>query len=180
MDIASRRTTWQAAGLMLAGALVGGVLAAEVTANAASPGANSSGTRPAAQSAYGEGPMAAGPGGPGRFAGPGHRGFGLDQSGTVTAVGTDLVTIKTANGTKTYSVDSHSDIDKNGEAHLSDLKAGDAVHFVVRPGTSTIAVLHAGNEALNRPAMGSGRHGGGGPCPNMGGARPTPSPSSST
>ena len=31
----------------------------------------------------------------------------------------------------------HSDIDKNGEATLSDLKAGDAVHFAVRPGTST-------------------------------------------
>lgn len=89
------------------------------------------------------------------------------QAGTVTAVGTKSVTIKSGSSTKTYAVDANSDIDKNGEAKLSDLTAGDAVHFAVRPGTSTIAVLHAGDEALNRPGFGSGRPGG--PCPGMDG-----------
>ena len=103
------------------------------------------------------------------------------QAGTVTSVGTNSVTIKSAAGTKTYAVDANSDIDKSGEATLSDLKAGDAVHFAVRPGTSTIGVLHAGDEALNRPA---GRHG---PCPNGGGhdgdgpaASASPAPTSSS
>src|SRR5207302_10929401 len=97
-------------------------------------------------------------------------------------VGAKSVTIKSGSATKTYGVDTNSDIDKNGEAKLSDLKSGDAVHFAVRPGTSTIAVLHAGDEALNRPAFGAG--GPGGPCPSGGdhdgdhpawGASPAPS-----
>lgn len=104
------------------------------------------------------------------------------QAGTVTAVGSNSVTIKGASGPKTYTVDADSDIDKNGDAKLSDLKAGDAVHFVVRPGTSTIAVLHAGDEAKDRPAFGPGGPGGpGGPCP--GGRHhdgPAPAPTSSS
>jgi hypothetical protein len=101
------------------------------------------------------------------------------QAGTVTAVGSKSVTIKTTDGTKTYAVDAQSDIDKNGEAKLSDLKVGDAVHFFVRPGTSTIAVLHAGDEAKNGPGFGRGHHG---PCPGMdgdgpGGMGPRPSAS---
>lgn len=101
------------------------------------------------------------------------------QAGTVTAVGTTSVTIRSASGTKPYTVDANSDIDKSGEAKLSDLKAGDAVHFAVRPGTSTIAVLHAGDEAKNMPA--GGRHHG--PCPGgrMGpgdGPQPNAAPSS--
>jgi len=191
MELTTRKTAWQAAGFVLAGALAGGVLAAQVSASA------SSGGTPATSSAYTEAPpMAGGPGdlgsrGPG---GPGH-GFGLALSGTVTAVDVTgkTVTIKTSSATTTYKVDAQSDIDKNGEATLSDLKAGDAVRFGVRPGTSTIAVLHAGDEAKDRPAMGAGgpvgpgsRHGGHGPCPNMGSApgsatpAPTPTSSSST
>jgi hypothetical protein len=97
------------------------------------------------------------------------------QAGTVAAVGTNSVGIKTTAGTKTYAVDANSDIDKNGEAQLSDLKVGDAVHFAVRPGTSTIGVLHAGDEAKNAPA--GGRHHGG-PCPDgqMGPGPGAPSP----
>jgi len=109
------------------------------------------------------------------------------QAGTVTAVGAKSVTIKSGTSTKTYAVDANSDIDKNGEAKLADLKSGDAVHFAVRPGTSTIAVLHAGDEALNRPAFGGGHPGG--PCPAGGhgdgdgdgpaaGASPAPTSSS--
>jgi len=171
----SGRTTAQAAGLLLAGAVAGGVLAATFTASASSPAAGSPG--PSSYAATGPG---AGGYGPDRHHGPGR--FGPMQAGTVTSVGTKSVTIKSTAGTKTYAVDSNSDIDKNGEAKLSDLKAGDAVHFVVRPGTSTIAVLHAGDEALNRPAFGHG-----GPCPDGGhhdgdhpapGASPAPTSSS--
>jgi hypothetical protein len=75
------------------------------------------------------------------------------------------VTIKTSAGTKTYAVTASSDIDKNGEATLSDLKAGDAVRFDVVPNTSTIGHLHAGDEALARP---SGRHCDGRPPPPPG------------
>ena len=112
------------------------------------------------------------------------------QSGTVTAVGSTTVSIKSAAGTKTYTVDANSDIDKNGEAKLSDLKAGDAVRFFVRPRTSTIAVLHAGDEAKDRPGFGfGGPDGHHGPCPGMGGpppgaprapGAPAPAPSASS
>jgi preprotein translocase subunit YajC len=81
--------------------------------------------------------------------GPGH-GHGLPLSGTVTAVGSSTVTIKTSSATITYQVDSNSDIDKNGEAQLSSLKVGDAVRFSVKDG-NLIDILHAGDEALNRP-----------------------------
>jgi hypothetical protein len=95
----------------------------------------------------------------------------LPLSGTVTAVGTDSVTIKTSSGTSTYVVTSASDIDKNGEAQLSDLAVGDAVTFstVGSDTTPTIDKLHAGDEALDRPQ---------GP-PLAGSSNPTGSSSSS-
>ena len=80
----------------------------------------------------------------------GHGGGGaLDLSGTVTAVGGTDVTIQTSSASTTYTVTSSSDIDKNGEAKLSDLKVGDAVTFSVT-GT-TIEKLHAGDETKNVP-----------------------------
>ena len=79
----------------------------------------------------------------------------------MTAVGSSSVTIKTSSGTTEYKVDNNSDIDKNGEAKLSDLKVGDAVRFSVNTG-NTIAILHAGDEALNHPQRpGSGGESGG-------------------
>jgi|SRR5947209_8840012 len=161
----SGRTTAQAAGLLVAGAVAGAVLAVTFTATASSPSAGTPG--PTSYAATGPGPGGYGFGdhrGPGRF--------GAGQAGAVTAVGTKSVTIKSASGNKTYSVDANSDIDKNGEAKLSDLKAGDAVRFGVLPGTSTIAVLHAGDEARDRPAFGHE----GGPCPggHHGGDHPAP------
>jgi Cu/Ag efflux protein CusF len=83
---------------------------------------------------------------------------GLSLSGTVTAVGTSSVTIKTANGTVSYAVTANSDIDKNGEAKLSDLKVGDAVRFSITTtsGKPAIDKLHAGNEQLDRPSRPSG------------------------
>ena len=79
----------------------------------------------------------------------------LSKTGTVTAVGTASVTI----GGTVYAVDSSSDIDKNGKAALSDLAVGDAVRFstVTTSGVVTVAVLHAGSEALDRPAGPPGR-----------------------
>src|SRR5262245_5143883 len=74
-------------------------------------------------------------------------------NGTVTAVGSNSVTIKTSSGTTTYGVTSASDIDKNGEAQLSDLKVGDAVRFTTKTanGATIIDKLHAGDEAKDRP-----------------------------
>jgi hypothetical protein len=87
--------------------------------------------------------------------GPG--GYGLPgATGTVTAVGSDSVTIKSPSGTKTYPVTSASDIDKYGEATLADLKSGDKVWFDTTTvnGKTIINHLHAGNEALDRPPGG--------------------------
>lgn len=84
--------------------------------------------------------------------GPGGRGGGLGLSGTVTAVGTSSVTIKTSSGTTVYAVTASSDIDKNGESTLSQLKAGDAVRFSVMSSNSKqIDKLHAGDEAKDMP-----------------------------
>jgi len=82
-----------------------------------------------------------------------HGGHGLGLSGTVTAVGSSNVTIKTATGsTITYTVNNASDVDKNGEAQLSSLAAGDAFRYSVNSGTTTIDKLHAGNEAQDMPS----------------------------
>ncbi|HET6209033.1 MAG TPA: hypothetical protein VFD94_01545 [Jatrophihabitans sp.] len=96
--------------------------------------------------------------GPGH-AGPGH-GLGLGLAGTVTAVGTSSVTIKTSTATTSYQVNGNSDIDKNGEAKLSDLKVGDAVRFNLTSG-NVIDKLHAGDEALDRPQGHPGEGSGG-------------------
>lgn len=83
----------------------------------------------------------------------GGRGGALDMSGTVTAVGTGTVTIKTASATTVYTVTSGSDIDKNGEATLSALAVGDTVTFDVDSTHATqIDKLHAGDETKNMPS----------------------------
>lgn len=142
MDL-SRRTAVQAGGLLLVGAVAGGVLAATVGASASSsppPSASYAAGGAPADSRHGWG------GGP-------HR---LPLTGTVTSVGSGSVTITVGGASKTYVVDGNSDIDKNGEAKLSDLAAGDAVRFALRPDGKTIAVLHAGDEAKDRPAPPAG------------------------
>jgi hypothetical protein len=95
-----------------------------------------------------------------------HHGGALDLSGTVCALGSDSVTIKTSSATTVYTIDSASDVDKNGEAKLSDLSVGDAVRFSVRSGTTTIDKLHAGDEAQDRPAGGPGGGGQDGVVPS--------------
>jgi hypothetical protein len=152
-------TRWaKPVGLLAGGALIGGVLAATLNAGAA-PSPTPSPTSP-------PGYAMPHPGHP--FGGHGFRGHMLNQTGTVTKVSTSSVTIKTSAATTTYAVNSKSDIDKNGEAKLSDLKVGDAVRFsvVTVNGKPTIAILHAGNEALNMPRHGNGD------CPGMGGTSP--------
>ena len=112
-----------------------------------------------------------GPGGPGGFGGfAGGRGpdgaagpfAGVKpQTGTVTAVGSDTVTIKTSTATTTFSTTSTSRIDKNGKATLADVKVGDTVFFsTTTDGGTVIAALHDGK----LPTMAFGdRHGFGGP-----------------
>lgn len=114
---------------VVAGAIVGGTVLSNAATTSPTPGSSSSPSQP--QDRHGPGGM-------------------LNLSGTVTAVGSSSVTIRTSTGTTTYQVDSHSDIDKNGEAQLSSLKPGDAVRFSVTSG-NVIDKLHAGNEALNMP-----------------------------
>jgi hypothetical protein len=154
-------TRWaMPAGLLAGGALIGGVLAATLNAGAAPSPTPSPSSPPGYAMPF-----------PGHPYGHGFRGHMLDQTGTVTKVGTNSVTIKTSTATTAYAVNSNSDIDKNGEAKLSALKVGDAVRFsvVTVNGKPAIAVLHAGNEALNMPRHGNGDcHGMGGTSPNGG------------
>lgn len=121
---------------VVAGAIVGATVlsGAATTASPAAPNGSSQQERPF--------------GGNGNGHGPGRGGLGL--TGTVTAVGSASVTIKTSTATTTYKVDGTSDIDKNGEAKLSELKVGDAVRFSVTS-SNVIDKLHAGDEALDRP-----------------------------
>ena len=133
----NRARRWAAgSALLVGGAVGGGILAGSLTAGAST----TSTTTP--QTAAG--PSNATPRTPPGFPG-GASGYGLNESGTVTAVGTSSVTIKTSTGTTTYAVNSGSDIDKNGEASLSSLKVGDAVTFstVTSGSTQTIAILPA-------------------------------------
>jgi preprotein translocase subunit YajC len=129
-----RRGVVVGAGLLGAGVIAGAIIGSTVLSGAA--------TTPSPTA-----PPAAGSAGAPFGHGPGR---GLALSGTVTAVGSSSVTIKTASGTTTYKVDATSDIDKNGEAKLSALKVGDAVRFSVT-GANVIDKLHAGDEALDRP-----------------------------
>jgi hypothetical protein len=103
-----------------------------------------------------------GPGGPGR-GGPGFGGFAGVQplTGTVTAVGTDTVGIKTSTATTTYSVTSTTRIEKNGKATLTDVKVGDTVFFATTTtGGTVIANLFDGKLPT---VAGLGGHGPGGP-----------------
>ena len=83
-------------------------------------------------------------------------GGALSLSGTVTAVSSSSVTIKTSTATTVYSVTSASDIDKNGEATVSALVVGDKVTFSVNSANARqIDKLHAGDETKNLPTGGA-------------------------
>ena len=134
-----RRGVATGAALVGVGVVAGAIVGATVLSDAATT--NSTAAPNSSSFQQQEGTFHPGGRGPGR---------GLDLSGTVTAVGSSSVTIRTSTGTTTYRVDGNSDIDKNGEAKLSDLKVGDAVRFGVTSG-NVIGILHAGDEALDRP-----------------------------
>ncbi len=129
---------------VLAGGAAGAVIATAVGAGATTSGTGTASDLVAAASGAPGNPGAAAPA----------RGHGLPLTGTVTAVGKDSVTITTSSGTTTYAVTSSSDIDKNGEAQLSDLAVGDAVRFSTQTsnGATVIDKLHAGDEAKDMPA----------------------------
>lgn len=152
------RKTMATVALATAGVAGGAVLGATVSAGATTPSTSAatstSSTSSGAPTSGASAPASGAPTGS-RPSGsmPAYRVPGL--SGTVTAVGSSSVTIKSSTGTTTtYAVTSSSDIDKNGEATLSDLKVGDAVTYSVESGTSTPTIdkLHAGSEALDRPS----------------------------
>ncbi len=164
---ASRGQVWgKKAGLVGVGLLAGGILAGTVSATAASS------PTPAPTPA----PASAGSTPGDTMSGEAHRGFKhrLSLAGTVQSVGASTVTITTSSGATTYAVTADSDIDKNGEAKLSNLVVGDAVRFstVTTDGKPTIDKLHAGNETKNRP-QGQYRYG------DRDGA-PSPAPSGAT
>jgi hypothetical protein len=145
-----------AIGLLGAGVAAGAVIGATTLSNAAttpstSAGTSSSGTSSSASSS-GTSSSGTSSSASSEAAEP-HHGGGLDLSGTVTAVGSSSVTIKTASGTVQYAVLSSSDIDKNGESSLGKLAVGDAVTYSADTvnGASTIDKLHAGTESLNQP-----------------------------
>ena len=142
----SSRRRWTGVGLVAAGLVAGGVLAGTLGASAAT-GSSTPTAGYSTGSSYGT------PGADTDPAGEHGGGHGLDLSGTVTAVGSTSVTIKTTSGTVTYAVSGTSDIDKNGEAQLSSLAVGDAVTFSTTTSGSTVSIdkLHAGNETLDRP-----------------------------
>ena len=166
-SVRAKPKLWVSASLLTAGLASGVYLGGTLTSGAATP-SSTTGVSSAATGSTATGNTATGstagnmPAPPGSGAGTGSTGSTsgppagapkgaptLPKSGTVTAVGSNSVTI---DGT-TYAVTSSSDIDKNGEATLSDLVVGDTVTFstVSSASTPTIDKLHAGNEALDRP-----------------------------
>ncbi len=91
------------------------------------------------------------------------------ETGTVTAVGTDTVGIKTSTATTTYSVPSTSHILKAGTTKptLADVKVGDTVFFTVTTkGGTVIANLFDGKLPT---IAGHAGPGGGGPGFGFGG-----------
>lgn len=143
-------------GLAVGGLVAGVVLAGTVGAQAAS---STPTPKPAASSASGSTAADPHPGDNGADGVPEsqeHHGggrHGLDLSGTITAVGSSSVTIKTSTASTTYSVTSNSDIDKHGEAALANLAIGDKVTFSV-DGGKVIDKLHTGDETKNMPQRG--------------------------
>jgi hypothetical protein len=141
--IRSKPKLWASAGLVTAGLAAGGILGTTMSASASTTSTTSNSSSTNATPSGGSPPGPPGAGAAGRTY------QGLADRGTVTAVGSARVTIDG----KVYAVTSNSDIDKNGEATLSDLAVGDTVTFstVSSATTPTIDKLHAGSEALDRP-----------------------------
>jgi hypothetical protein len=69
--------------------------------------------------------------------------LGLVRAGTVTAVGTSTVTIRTSTGTSTYAVEAGHEIDNLGAAAGRALKVGDGLEFSTTSASDTITILQA-------------------------------------
>lgn len=135
----SRIAAWTAAGVLAGGVIAGVVVAQLGVAGAANPR-----PRPVA-GVPGWGPEM-GMGFGGRMMGPGSRVLHGEatvrtpdgnqvvsvQNGSLTAVGTDTITVKSSDGfTRDYTVDKNTRISLNGaDGALSKLKTGDDVHVV--------------------------------------------------
>lgn len=139
--LSRKAKAWLGTGLVGSGLVSGAILGSTLTAGASSASSVLTASSTGSSSSGGSG-------GSGTSSQPPAY-HGLPNSGTVTAVGSSSVTIDG----KTYAVTSNSDIDKNGEATLSQLAVGDAVTFSTDPSASTPTIdkLHAGNESLDRP-----------------------------
>jgi hypothetical protein len=139
-ELRTKPKLWLSAGLVAVGLAGGAILGATMSASA------STGTTQPSNSNGSSSSSTSTPSSP--DADP--RGGDLTNSGTVTAVGSNSVTIDG----KAYVVGSNSDIDKNGESSVSNLAVGDKVIFSTDTSTSTPTIdkLHTGNESLNRPA----------------------------
>jgi hypothetical protein len=151
------RGRWAMAGLLAAGAAVGAIAVSQLhghSTSTATPAANTGTANGGTQGQVpglgngqlpGNGRIPGGTGGgPGGLAGEQH------ISGTVTAVGSSSVTVKSSSGTATYAVTSSSEIVRNGQAvSLTAIKAGDAafVHVYPSNGTMTVERLFAGTNA---------------------------------
>ncbi len=139
-QIRTKPKHWASACLVAAGLASGTVIGATMTTGAS---AGASPVVSATSSSTGSSSLSSSPPDQGGYQVP-------DKTGTVTAVGSKSVTIDG----KIYAVTSGSDIDKNGEAALSNLAVGDKVTFNTDSSVSTPTIdkLHAGSEALDRPA----------------------------
>jgi hypothetical protein len=156
-----RRTTLIRAGLVAAGGLVGALAVTTLHHGASQP------LTPAANAGTLNGGGTQGlPGQPaaGGFA-PGGRAGEQHLAGTLTAVGSSTVTVRSTAGTATYTITSNTQIVRNGAlTTLSALKVGDTVFVHVYPGTSGSRLL------VERLFAGSSANGGGFPgAPNGGG-----------
>lgn len=126
----SRTRLGGAAALVAAGVLAGGGVAFAVGHHSDDAGANVATSTP-----FGE--QGQQRGGFGGFGAPGGVDGELRLQGTLTAVGSSSVSLKTSAGTSTYAVTSATQIIRNGApATLSQLKAGEQVFVHVYPSGS--------------------------------------------
>jgi hypothetical protein len=152
------RARFAMVGLVAAGAAVGVIAVSQLNGNSSATTAANAG--PGNGAAIGQPPGA----GNGRLPGgqaPGGLAGEQRVSGTVTAVGSSSVTVRTSSGAATYAVTSASQIIRNGQSvSLSAVQAGDAVFAHVYPvnGKMTVERLFAGTSA-------TANNGPGGPPP---------------
>ena len=128
------------------GAIAGGITSATLSAGAATPTTTATTTVSGSTGTGGSSTTSSPPAGSGRQRPTAPPGAALPLHGTVAAVSTSSVTIKTSSGTTAYAVTASSDIENNGKTGTSALSAGDVVAFstVTTDGITAIDKLVAG------------------------------------